>query len=282
MKTFLSVTLITLFTLNSLLAQKFSAQLQSMVDAENAFARFSKEKNMRDAFLANLTDSTILYSKDGPIKGKQSWIDRQPNNNLLFWWPVFVGISSSNDMGFSTGPWQWSETKEAQPVARGYFVSVWKKFGSEWKLATDIGSPMPGVDASAAVLHSSNPNGSAGKSKNVKGLLLDIDRKYNEELKTNGSTYQSEKFSKDAMIKYPRTFPDYFPFETNSNIGKPDFETLGGEVSTSNDLAYTYGRVSASIANNNSLVPYTANFLRVWKYEDKAWKIVIEVISGPQ
>ena len=282
MKSLLSVALVIFLTVQSLLAQKFTPQLQSMVDAENAFAKFSKEKNMRDAFLANLTDSTILYSKDGPIKGKQSWVERQPNNNLLFWWPVFVGISSSNDLGFTTGPWQWSETKEAQPVAHGYFVSVWKKVGSEWKLATDIGSPMPGVDASAAPLHSSNPIGSAGKNKNVKGVLMEIDRTYNESLKKDGATYHNEKFSKDAMIKYPRTFPDYFPFEANQNIVRPDFTSLGGEVSTSNDLAYTYGRVTASISDNNSIVPYTANFLRVWKYEDKAWKIVIELISGAQ
>lgn len=282
MKSFLSVVLLAFITAHSLLAQKFSAQLQSMVDAENAFAKFSKEENMRDAFLANLTDSTILYSKDGPIKGKQSWVDRQPNNNLLFWWPVFVGLSSSNDLGFSTGPWQWSETKEAQPVAHGYFVSVWKKNGSEWKLATDIGSPMPGVDASAAPLHSSNPNGKAATSKDAKGLLLDIDQNYNAELKKDGATFHAEKFSKDAMLKYPRTFPDYFPFEPDQNIVKPDFTSLGGEVSSSNDLAYTYGRVTASIMDNKSLVPYAANFLRVWKYEDKAWKIVIEVISGAQ
>ena len=280
-----SVTLLALFTVLTLkiaTAQKFSSELQSMVDAENAFAKFSKEKNMRDAFLANLTDSTILFTKDGPVKGKQSWVDREPNNNLLFWWPVFVGISGSKDLGFSTGPWQWSETKEAQPVAHGYFVSVWKKVGSQWKLATDIGSPMPGVDASAAPLHSSNPNGSADKSKNAEALLLDIDRKYNDELKKDGATYHSDKFSKDAMMKYPGRFPDYFPFEANPNIIRPDFVSLGGEVSTSNDLGYTYGRVTTSIADNNALLPYTANFLRVWKYENKAWKIVVEVISGAQ
>ena len=282
MKSISLLALLTTVTLHFSAAQKFSPTLQSMVDAENSFANFSKEKNMRDAFLANLTDSTILYTKDGPVKGKQTWVDRQPNNNLLFWWPVFVGISGSNDFGFSTGPWQWSETKEALPVAHGYFVSVWKKVGSEWKLATDIGSPMPGVDVSAAPLHSSNPKGRAGKGNKTEGLLMDVDRKYNDQLRNTGASYLRENFSKDAMIKYPRAFPDYFPLEENPNIVKPDFMSLGGEVSQSNDLGYTYGRVTASIMDNNSLTPYTANFLRVWKYENDAWKIVIEVISGAQ
>ncbi|HMG90372.1 MAG TPA: nuclear transport factor 2 family protein [Chryseolinea sp.] len=280
MRSVLLFTLLTVATFNNLLAQKFSLQLQSMVDAENAFAKFSKEKNMRDAFLANLTDSTILFAKDGPIKGKQSWVDRQPSTNLLFWWPVFVGISGNNDMGFSTGPWQWSESKESQPVAHGYFVTVWEKVGSEWKLAADIGSPMPGADASAAALHSSNPMGKAPKGKDVKGLLIDIDRKYNDQLRKDGALYKSESFSKDAMLKYPRAFPDYFPFESKSTLANADFKSMGGDMSTSNDLGYTYGTVSASIQDNNSLVPYTANFLRVWKYENNGWKIVIEVVSG--
>jgi hypothetical protein len=253
-----------------------------MVDAENAFAKFAKDKNVRDAFVANLTDSTILYTKEGPVRGKRAWVDRQPNDNLLIWRPVFVGISASNDFGFSTGPSQWSETREAQPAYYGYFVSVWKKVGSEWKLATDIGSPMPSADASAAQLHSSNPNGTAGKHKNAKGYLMDVDRKYNDELRATGATYISESFSKDAMLKYPYAFPDYFPWEAKSNIVKPDFTSLGAEISQSNDLGYTYGRVTASITDNNSLAPYTANFLRVWKYESNAWKIVIEVISGAQ
>jgi hypothetical protein len=261
-------------------AQKFSSHLQSMVDAEISFANYSKEKNMKDAFLAYLTDSTILYTKDGPVKGKQTWIDRPLSSNLLFWWPVFVGISASNDLCFSTGPWQWSETKESLPVAYGYFVSVWKKVGTEWKLATDIGSPMPGADASAPLLHSSNPSGKAPESSDVKGHLLAIDRKYNEQLRKEGVLYKPENFSKDAMLKYPRAFPDYFPFESKSTLAKADFSSLGGAVSSSNDLGYTYGRVTALIEDNKSFVPYEANFLRVWKYENNAWKIVIEVVSG--
>jgi ketosteroid isomerase-like protein len=282
MKSVLLLALLMAAAVNNLPGQKFSSQLQSMVDAEKSFAKFSKEKNMRDAFLANLTDSTILYTKDGPVKGKQIWIDRQPSSNLLFWWPVFVGISNSNDLGFSTGPWQWSETKQSQPVAYGYFVSIWKKVGGEWKLATDIGSPMPGADVSAAALHSSNPTGKAAKGKDVKGLLMDIDRRYNDLVRKAGVPYNSESFSKDAMLKYPRAFPDYFPFESKTTLTKADFKSLGGEVSSSNDLAYTYGRVNASLEDNNSVVPYTANFLRVWKYEEDAWKIVIEIVSGAQ
>jgi ketosteroid isomerase-like protein len=262
------------------IAQDFSPQLQSMVNAENSFARLSKEKNMRDAFLANLTDSTILYTKDGPRKGKQIWIDRAPGNNLLFWWPLFVGISAGNDLGFSTGPWQWSESKESQPVAHGYFVSVWKKVDGEWKLATDSGSSMPGPEPSEGKLHSSNPTINQGVNKNILQHIMTVDAQYNKQVKLSEAAFKSEAFSGDAMLKYPRSFPDYYPFESNTNISKPDFQSHGGEVSRSNDLAYVYGRVYATMENNGA--KGQVNFLRVWKYEKDGWKIVIEVIADPQ
>ncbi|HEX6224249.1 MAG TPA: nuclear transport factor 2 family protein, partial [Chryseolinea sp.] len=115
-------------------AQNFSPALQSMVDAENAFARHSKEKNTRDAFLLYLTDSTVLFDKSGPAWGKKSWQERTPNTSLLFWQPLLVGISKDGDLGFSTGPWEWAPSREAKPEAYGYFASVWRKFSDGWKL----------------------------------------------------------------------------------------------------------------------------------------------------
>ncbi len=150
--------------LNSVDAQDFSSELQSMVDAENAFAKYSKEENTRDAFLKYLTDSTVLFDTHGPTKGKKSWTDRSVNSSLLFWRPVFVGISKSGDLGFSTGPWEWSPTKEsAKPEAHGYYATIWQKFQEGWKMALDLGTLIPGPEGNTTPLHSSNPKGVSGK-----------------------------------------------------------------------------------------------------------------------
>ena len=77
--------------LNSVDAQDFSSELQSMVDAENAFAKYSKEKNTRDAFLMYLTDSTVLFDKNGPMKGKKSWTDRSPQQQFTLLAPCICG-----------------------------------------------------------------------------------------------------------------------------------------------------------------------------------------------
>ena len=44
--------------------------LQSLVAAEKNFAQMSVEKNIRDAFLANLADDAIMFDP-GPVNGKQ-------------------------------------------------------------------------------------------------------------------------------------------------------------------------------------------------------------------
>ena len=273
--------------LNSVGAQDFSSELQSMVDAENAFAKYSKEKNTRDAFLIYLTDSTVLFDKNGPIKGKKSWTDRSPNSSLLFWRPVLVGISKSGDLGFSTGPWEWSPTKEAaKPEAHGYFASIWQKFPDGWKLALDLGVLMPGPEANTAALHSSNPKGVSRKSsakKGVKDVILDIDKNYNHKLNAGGLAFIKEDFSKDGLILRTGSFPRYYPFSDRSaSEHKFKFSALGGAVASSNDLGYTFGRVRLEPIEGSLAKSADANFFRVWKVEDATWKIVLDVITVPE
>ena len=270
--------------LHSVGAQDFSSELQSMVDAENAFAKYSKEKNTRDAFLMYLTDSTVLFDKNGPIKGKKSWTERSVNSSLLFWRPVFVGISKSGGLGFSTGPWEWSPTKEsAKPEAHGYYATIWQKFPEGWKMALDLGTLIPGPEASTAPLHSSNPKGvsrkSAAKAK-MKDAFLDVDKNYNNKLNEGGIAFVKEDFSKDGLILRTGSFPTYYPFSNlSASEHKFKFSPLGGTVASSNDLGYTFGRVRLEPTEGGLAKSADANFLRVWKVEGGVWKIVLDVIA---
>jgi ketosteroid isomerase-like protein len=282
MKFLCLVTLIIL--LKSVCAQDFSSELQSMVDAENAFAKYSKEKNTRDAFLAYLTDSTVLFDKNGPIKGKKSWAERSPDNSLLFWYPLFVGISKNGDLGFSTGPWEWSPTKEtAKPEAHGYYATVWQKFPGGWKMAVDIGAPTPGPGSKTIGLHASNPHAikekSSGETTN-KGLLA-LDKNYSEKLTREGVGFLQKDFSTEAMIIRPGSFPDYYPFKNLSSRGqKLKFLSMGGDTASSKDLAYVFGRVEYESMKNGAASLVNAGFLRVWMIENGEWKIILDVVGA--
>jgi ketosteroid isomerase-like protein len=276
----LSIAFLTIL-IDTTFAQKFSSELEAMVDTENAFAKYSKEKNTRDAFLLYLTDSTVLFERDGPVKGRKQWEERSPNNSLLFWYPVFVGISNSGDLGFSTGPWEWSPTKEAaKPEAHGYYATLWQKFPDGWKMALDMGGLMPGPQSNIAPLHASNPRGKPGKTKKI-GSMLDVDKIYIDKLNAQGIGYIAENFSADALMIRSGAFPDYFPFknlnETRSNF---KFTPAGGDVSSAKDLGYTYGRVQFETKKDNATAMTHAGFFRVWKLEDGEWKIVLDVIGA--
>src|SRR5689334_2711385 len=109
-------------------SQSFTPQQQEVINAENSFAGLSKSANTVEAFMAYLSDSTIMYDKDNkPVYGMSLYKDRKPNNSLLFWWPVFVGASADGKMGFSTGPWEFSLKRDSLPVAYGYYATLWQK-----------------------------------------------------------------------------------------------------------------------------------------------------------
>jgi len=83
--------------------------LDSLVQAERGFARLSVEKGMRDAFLANLNDQSILFRPQA-VPGK-AWMEKSPPIAAqLSWEPAFADIAKSGDLGYTTGPWQVRRT----------------------------------------------------------------------------------------------------------------------------------------------------------------------------
>lgn len=267
----------------SSLAQELTPALQSMVNAEIAFANYSKEKNTRDAFLAYLTDSTVLFDKSGPIIGKKSWETLTPNNSLLYWRPVFVGISRDGGIGFSTGPWEWSaDKKDPKPAAFGYYATIWEKSADGWKMAVDIGCPFQGPESNTAMLHASNPIGAAAEPKEIAAANFSrADALYSEKLNSQFKGSLSDFFTKDALMLRPGMMPEYFPFKNlTASDPKVRFIKVGSGVSSSGDLAYSYGKLEEE-AKDGTVGSVKASFLRVWKKENTSWKIVLDVVGSP-
>jgi len=282
------LTIVAIFFITFTIAQPFSPLVQEVIDAENGFASLSKTQNTRDAFVTNLADDGIVFEKSNPVLGKEVWSKRAADNSLLFWWPVSSDISASGDFGYNTGPYEWSADRSgARPKAYGYFSSVWKK-GDEgnWKVAIDMGISLPTGEEKS-------PDPAASKKKRVKikqplvftkakQELLDWDKKYVDQLNMQSVSFIPSHLSDEARLH--RT--GHFPLKTKEEIksfsdSRENYhlDHLGGDMASSGDLAYTYGRVNASNAEDGKQV--TLNYLRIWKKEDgKNWKIVLDVIGG--
>src|SRR5204862_4374192 len=131
---------LSLFSTNSF-AQKQSQRDQNrraLVEMEHAFAKAAAEKGTRDAFLEFLADDGIIF-QPGPVNGKQFWQARAQRKGLLSWEPIFADVSSADDLGYTTGPYEFRpNSADDKPIAFGQYFTIWKKqMDGSWKVALD-------------------------------------------------------------------------------------------------------------------------------------------------
>lgn len=112
---------------------------EDMVSAEKAFAADASARNTRDAFLAALADDGIVFAP-GPSDGNRVWQARKVNKNRLEWAPEVAEIAVSGDLGYTSGPWRFTEADADKPAAFGHFFTIWKKQSDgKWKVLVDHG-----------------------------------------------------------------------------------------------------------------------------------------------
>jgi len=262
--------------------------LASLINAENEFARMSIEQNVRAAFIHNFDDETIAFRNGEAFPGRKDWLNRKANDFYLFWWPIWADVAASGDFGFTTGPAERGGTQaEKKPTGGGYFASVWKKNADgEWKVAADIGTgvydPAEKRTAFRSPKYVSQKGGKPLDITVERRGLLDLDHQYAADLSREGKSFQAARLSAEAWITRVGQGPLTSPSEIKSfqEKGKFSFEQAGGDIASSGDMGFTYGRVkmTADRDGKDAFVPLC--YMRVWKKEDGDWKIILDVIGG--
>jgi ketosteroid isomerase-like protein len=269
--------------------------LQSLVDAERAFARTSKEQGTRPAFLAFIAEDGILF-RPTATNGKK-WMEQNPlppseKRPLLAWQPAFADIAQAGDMGYTFGPWEYKEDiKDEKPVGYGHFATVWKRQADgSWRFVIDHGISHPQPQSSTPLQLPANYKQKSWKPskpdiESTRSGLLDWDRRFSNASLAHGPVKAFIDYS-SANVRLFRT--GAYPFTGVTGITQvlgpknPSSITLrwepaGGDVSQSEDLGYTYGTYSIS-ANSEPQKPVeSGNYMRVWKKEKGVWKVVLDV-----
>lgn len=130
------------------------AAFDSLVASERAFAALSRAEGMRPAFLTYLASDGVIF-RPGPVNGRSVWEARENPKATLAWEPSFAEVAGSGDVGWTTGPWEYTPAGAKTPAAYGHFVSVWRRVGSgHWRVAVDIGT---GHDRPARGVGSGDP-----------------------------------------------------------------------------------------------------------------------------
>lgn len=250
-------------------------KIEPLINAENRFAEYSVEHGMKAAFLKFLDSNAVVFDKGQPVNGIEAWNKRAEAKGILNWKPQFAEISSSGDLGFTSGPWTFQPNSlKDSIVARGCFNSIWKKNkNGEWKNIVDLG-----VNKTPAV------------------SISDIEKLYSEQQKIKkgdlSTLLESERHFIAAFQASPRLAYEYF-LSPNSILSRNGqlpvkgysrdkdeiinktpsgivFKVLGSGISMAGDLGYVYG----SFTFNNK----TFNYLRAWRKEKDEWKIALDVV----
>jgi len=259
--------------------------LESLVNAEKAFAQTSIEKSVRTAFLEFFDRNTVAFNNGQPILAKKNWERRKETNTYLFWWPIYADIAASGDFGFTTGPAVYGPDRETKEARGGiYYSSVWKKdINGNWKVLADMGSavynPSDNLTTFKTSSHQPHPVNDLGTE--AKRELISLDKSYNEELNKSKASFDESYFSDEARVHRrniaPLTTPQSIDSFTETN--RFSFEHSDGHIASSNDMALTYGTVKVITTKDGKDAIEPACYMRVWKVENGEWSIVLDVID---
>ncbi|MBS1528556.1 MAG: hypothetical protein JST19_23115, partial [Bacteroidetes bacterium] len=190
------------------------------------------------------------------------------------------------DLAFTAGPYTYQNSKNDEDKVYGDYVSVWRADETgKLKLLIDLGIQHPEPEQ-AELTDFKDPDTSkqTAPSKDPfsgKGIILSTDKVFNHELTLSVLASYKEFLSPEGRYYFPGFEPIVGPdkimkFIDNEGISI-QAETLDVGRSTSNDLAYSYGR--ARIKKGDIVSSY--NYVRIWELDaEHKWDILLEVFSA--
>jgi ketosteroid isomerase-like protein len=231
--------------------------LESLANAERNFAATSEKKGFHEAFVEHMADDGIVFAPK-PANGKKLHAEAPESKALLTWYPAYADISASLDWGYTTGPYELKANPEdAKPVGAGFYLSVWKKQpDGQWKVAVDMGNSF----AADLVKKENYQPATAIKGKTTKGSKEDLLTKDEQKV---------QPYHAETLLYRHGEYPVKYKNESIEPASNVVYTTLGHDISTAADMAYTYGSYSQPTSKGEE----TGHYLKVWKMLDGGWKL---------
>ncbi len=286
----LSASLIVMVAPTGMIAQeKRKSELESLANAEKAFAAEAVEKGFRDSFINNFADDGIGFGPH-PERTREKLQASPPPppgpRKVIFnWAPMLVDLSAAGDLGYTTGPLIYlDQAPNPRPPQHGIYFSVWQKQADgKWKVAIDMGCSTPAaVGAIDTAFTEAKWDGMASQAQATKLSgpdYMEIDGQLSAAIAKNGMSQGYKEFAAPAFrvhrngiqpITREADLDAFFAKEGK----KLEYKTIGGKVAASRDLAFTYGSV-------NEAGKITGYYVHVWRKDTKAhWRLVADIVNG--
>lgn len=257
---------------------KAQQPIDELIASEKNFANTSKEQSTKKAFISFVDSNCVGFSGGEQVNIFKEWMNRKEDGSKLTWAPEFAVISSSGEMGVTTGPWEYREKSLLDTVsAHGHFATVWKKNRrGEWKAVFDIGINYPEKITNSFTIKKievSKPE----KSDTTAFTLMSIEMKFNNSFAMDHIGTLNKVLLPDSWFNINGLAP--FKNATLINIAIDSISAnasyRGGTsvnfiVSTNGDMFATYGST------------YTAgkkqSYMRLWIKQNEEWKLQMMVV----
>ncbi|KPK81214.1 MAG: hypothetical protein AMS25_07345 [Gemmatimonas sp. SM23_52] len=272
--------------------QDYEAALSSLVESERAFARAAAQLGTRDAFLTYMAEDAILF-RPRAVNAAQ-WLRSQvATQGLLSWEPAIAHVAQGRDLGYTTGPWQYREDPTGQPVRHGNYFTVWRKRADgSWRAVIDHGTSNP-PPAEREPLRTPGPL--PGKwsrwerEVNVaaeRATLLQVDRAFASAAAAHGMMQAFTAFAAPEVRVLRDGGPPLTGIQALRDLaaerpGRLSWTVLGGDVSRSGDLGYSYGEYEYT-ALGSARPDELGNYVRAWRRHGDGpggWRVVVDLMS---
>jgi ketosteroid isomerase-like protein len=272
----------------------FPRALAPVVEAEHAFAQYSIDHGMKDAFLRFAAPDGVIVGRGGPVNAIETWAQRNPAPaGLLTWWPVYADVSRAGDMGWTTGPFEFREKPtDAKPADTGHFFTVWRRQpDGSWKFALDLGVQHPAPDAPETALRyptwlsrSAPPAGDFSDAGAARKSLLEAESVLAADSSSKGARAALLARADETLRMYRQ---GAFPVVGREAVARTlkvdselvDWKPLDGDVAASGDLGYAYGTYEVRANASGAGASERGNYARVWRRRGGEWRVVFQVAN---
>ena len=268
-------------------AQAPTPDARTMVECERAFARDAASKGMRAAFLAHLAESGIVF-RPGPVLGRP-WFEARPSTPaLLAWEPWHAEISSSGDLGWTTGPWFYKrDSAQAGIDGSGEYVTLWRHDAKEgWRAVIDGGIGHAGfapVGEPTTADLPSRPRSSAGPLAR-RETLWRADADFAKAAGASNTADAMRIAGAERVILLREGMPRVAGLlaahdSLAARAEMPAMMSTAQFISEAGDLGYTYGSFVTATPDG----PDSSWYMNIWRQgESRRWELALHlVMPGP-
>ena len=255
-----------------------TAAAGEMAKTDRDYSALSVEKGMPTACVAYFADDGIAFAPRA-VNGKKYWGARKEFPGTLVWQPIFATASRAGNLGYTTGPWELKKKDGTGSIGFGNYVTVWRRSpAGGCKIVLDVGIENSQPTEPPPELQVLPAEAAPGQAEKAQRDYRRTEREFAEHARENIGKAIVDAAATGIRVLRDNAFPAVATSAAHvilgSEHGKVIQQTGATKLSSSGDLAYTYGDYSEERGN----ITEHGIYIMIWQADlNGDWKIVLDL-----